>query len=181
MHQTCYGRLHRRASAVNKIKVKVPKLYDTWLDDPRVDDFQGWWSQGWWYQGLWFQGWGILYNLMLWEKIYLGSMEFCLWLDDYFEGWYEHISVITMCSNRDMDLTLVELLYPTWMVVLAGICGSESSPLLENSLGQWLQPCGLGILCYPLFSSQHSYTWKIMNMSIDSEFSQWGWWCSVVL
>lgn len=29
MHQTCYGRLHRRASAVNKIKVKVPKLYDS--------------------------------------------------------------------------------------------------------------------------------------------------------
>lgn len=29
MHQTFYGRLHRRASAVNKIKVKVPKLYDS--------------------------------------------------------------------------------------------------------------------------------------------------------
>jgi hypothetical protein len=31
MHQTFYGRLHRRASAVIKIKVKVPKLYDTWV------------------------------------------------------------------------------------------------------------------------------------------------------
>lgn len=29
MHQTFYGRLHRRASAVNKIKAKVPKLYDS--------------------------------------------------------------------------------------------------------------------------------------------------------
>ena len=30
MNQHFYGRLHRRAAAVNKMKPKVPKLYDTW-------------------------------------------------------------------------------------------------------------------------------------------------------